>query len=194
MDESASSLPFSSGVDGNTNRNFHHPQGLSFLGQSSSPDEQIIQDFNTWTCSTQGLFPSQPLQDPGQAGHPPRTIPGPPTVPQQAGHPRTIPNPPTIPRKRKRATSPERAAVGGYGPIPGNSHEEQNQQTPDQNPSRTIRFTERKNCAYDVWAFVRALETKAVPPSETWPDDHHQHLNKRPDSPFLGCKFCTDFG
>jgi len=176
MDESASS-PFSSGGASNAYHNLHHPPDLSFLGQSSSSDNQAIRDFNAWNCSAQGCFPSQELQGPGQAGRPPRTIPDPPL---------------TVPQKRKRSTSLEHAAAGSYGPIPGSSHEELNQQTSDKHPSPTIKFTERKNGAYDIWAFARALETDAAP--ERWPDDYGQHLNKRPDARFLGCKLCTEFG
>ena len=60
---------------------YYHPRNLSFLGPLPPSHEQSIQDFNTWNHSPQGLFPSQPLQVPGQ----PSSLSPPPliTLPRQ---------------------------------------------------------------------------------------------------------------
>ena len=60
--------------------------------------------------------------------------------------------------------------------------------------SSIIKFTQRKNTAYDVWAFVRAVETEENMPAEQWPDDYNEYLTKRPDTLLIGCKLCTEFG
>lgn len=91
-------------------------------------------------------------------------------------------------RKCKQTPSPDRAAVGGYGPI--NKSSEQVTVC----PSSTVKLTERRNATYDVWAFVRSVETKDDTPIEWWPDDYDEHLTRRLDTPFIGCKFCTRFG
>lgn len=153
-----------------------------------APFNQATQDFNaTQNHSGQSCFPPQLLQGPGQTGHP---------LPTQAGYPLpTLTNcpPPVASHKRKRTTSPERTAAGGYGLIvsPG---PESVQTTVD--PAPTIKFTKRKNAAYNVWPFVRALTTNEAVPVEMWPSDYNQHSTKRLDKPFdfVGCKLCTEFG
>jgi len=61
-------------------------------------------------------------------------------------------------------------------------------------PEPVIHFTERKTTAYDVWLFVRALQTAEEVPQDLWPSDYGKRLSKRPDTSFVGCKFCTHFG
>lgn len=118
------------------------------------------------------------LRGPGEPGTPP--------VPHQ------VFPPPVTSRKRKRrrnrTPSPEPAAVGGYGPIT----EEPGRITVV--PSPTIKFSERKNTAYDVWAFVRGVEVEGNIPIEQWPNDYDQRLTRRPDTLLIGCKLCTEFG
>lgn len=175
---SSAQFPFPYNNTSNAHHNVYHPAGLSFLGSIPPSFEQGVQSFNAWMHSPGGCFPSQPLRGPGEPG-PSSSI---------------IPDSPTVPNKRKRTLSPERAAVGGYGPIPGDPHEEPSRRTPDQDPSPEIEFNERKNSAYDVWAFARGLLTNETIPADQWPRDYNQHLTKRPDESFLGCKFCTEFG
>jgi len=156
----------------------HYPNGLSFLGPLPPSCDQAIQDFNTWNRSAQGCYPSQPLQGPGNAGPP---------SPSPLDRP-----PPPVSRKRKRAIPADSAAVGGYGPIPGSPDVQTERSTPEPTPA--IKFTERKNSAYEIWAFTRAIRTDEVVPAEQWLDDYGDHLTSRPDSTFVGCKFCTQFG
>ena len=60
--------------------------------------------------------------------------------------------------------------------------------------SSTIKFTEQKNSAYDIWPFVWPVEMEEDVPVDLWPDDYDNHSKKRPDTPLIGCKFCTQFG
>lgn len=91
--------------------------------------------------------------------------------------------------------SPEPAAVGSYGPIPDVSLGGKADQVPVINPGfAAVKLAGRKNTAYDIWVFVRAVTTNQDLPREQWPDDYDQHLVGRPDSPFIGCKLCTQFG
>ena len=91
--------------------------------------------------------------------------------------------------KCKRVSSPEPAAAGGYGPISGS--QESYGVTMDLLP--TIKFTGRKNSAYDIWLFIRALRTDEDLPPELWPNDYNQHLTEQSDAPFVGCELCTEF-
>lgn len=163
------------------NNGYHHtypPNDPSFLGPLHPLHDQAIHNFNAWNRSTRGCFPSQLLQGPGQTSAPP---------PSPSGRPLS-----TASCKRKRATSPGPAVVGGYGPIPGGLDEESEQSTPGPPPA--IKFTERKNSAYDVWAFLRAIEADEVIPDDQWPDDYNRHLVRRPKSQFVSCKLCSQFG
>lgn len=99
---------------------------------------------------------------------------------------------PSTSRKRKRTTSLDSAAVGGYGPISTSPGEQTEPSTPDLSP--VIKFAERKNSAYDIWPFTRAVETDEIIPADHWPDDYGDFLTKRPDATFVGCKLCTEFG
>ena len=101
-------------------------------------------------------------------------------------------HPPPLKRKHKRAASPEPAEVGGYGPIPGSPSERTERSTPDPPPA--IGYTGRKNTAYNIWMFTRAVETNKEVAANDWPDDYGDHLTKRPGTTFVGCKFCTQFG
>lgn len=164
-------------VANNISNHTSHPRDLSFLGSLTPSHDQAVQDFNTWNRSAQGGFPLQPL-GPGHAG------PSSPPLPDR--------HLPSTSHKRKRTPSLDSAAVGGYGPMPGTPDEQTEPSTPDLSP--TIKFNERKNSAYEVWVFTRAVETDRVIPPGEWPDDYNDHLTKRPVVPFIGCKFCTQFG
>jgi len=167
-------------ANGNINDTYRHPNDLPFLGQLPQLSDQAVHGFSDWNSSMAGLYPSQLLQGPGQAG--PSSLSQGPCLPL-----------PSIPRKCKRTTSPDPAAVGGYGPIPGSPDERTDQEsTPDPGPA--IKFTERKNSAYDIWAFAWAVKTDENIPTEQWLDDYGNHLTRRPDTMFIGCKFCTQFG
>ena len=157
----------------------HYPKDLPYLGPPPS-HEKPIEDFNAQNRPAQGHFPSQSLQGPGHFG--------PPSPP--------LPNPPTTTLKRKRTVSPEHAAAGGSGltAISDSSDEEPDQLTADRDSSPTIKLTERKNTAYDIWAFTRPVETNEDITADRWPDDYNHHLTKRPETPFIGCKLCTQFG
>jgi hypothetical protein len=159
------------GIDGHA----YDPSSLSFVESFRPSDNQRSQSFSTWMRSPQDCFPSLALQDPG---------PPSPPIPNH--------NPPLTSQKRKQTTSLNPAAVGGYGPIPGSQYELSDRSTPD--PSPVIQFTRRKNSAYDVWVFTRAVATNVVVPAEQWPDDYDDYLTKRPGTEFVGCKLCTQFG
>jgi len=168
-------------ANGNVNDTYPHLNGLTFVGQLSQSSDQTIQRFGDWNRSTEGLYPSQLLQGPGQVG-------------PSSSHPQGPHRPlPPITRKRRRTTSPDPAAAGGYGPIPGGP-DEQTDREPTPDPTPAIKFTERKNSAYDIWAFTQAVETDENIPAEQWLDDYGDHLTRRPDTTFIGCKFCTQFG
>jgi hypothetical protein len=128
------------------------------------------------------------LQGPGQAGPPP-CLPA--RTPGQA----CPPSPPhwqnRRPRKRKQGASPVGAAVGGYRPILGGLDDERGRSDPEPGSSLLVQ---RKNGAYDIWAFVRAVNTDEELPSDEWPNDYDQHLTCRPETEFIGCKLCTQFG
>jgi hypothetical protein len=162
-----------------TYRGANRPKDPTSLGPLPPSHTQPLQDSNLWNRSAHGLFSSQPLRGPGHAG------------------PSSTPLPdhllPSISRKRKRTTSLDSAAIGGYGPIPLSSQDVQTEpSTPDLSPE--IKFAERKNSAYEIWAFIRPVETAKVVPADQWPDDYRDHLTKRPDAMFIGCKLCTQFG
>jgi len=126
-------------------------------------------------------FPPQPLRGPGLTGLPLQPV---------RSHPL-----PTTSRKRQRTASPEPAATGGYGPIPNVGLGGEADRVPAINPGfAAVKFARRKNSAYEIWIFVRAVMTDQYVPPEQWPNDYDQHLVKRPDSPFIGCKLCTQFG
>jgi len=175
---SSSSHPFPSHVDDDVHDRARHPKDLSFLGPLPLSHDQAIQDFSVWNCSTQGSFPSQPLRGPGQAGFSSSSLPD---------HPL-----PAASHKRKRTTSPEPPTMSGCRPRTGGLVGESDRMTMDPPPA--IKFTERKNSAYDIWVFVRALMTDKDLPPELWPNDCNRHLTKRPDTSFVGCKLCTQFG
>ena len=149
------------------------------LGSPRSSHNEAIQDSNASNRPAQGCFPSQTLRGPGQTGG---FLPPPPC------------DPPTAPHKRKRETSPEYPAVGGYGPILHGLDNEPNPLTPDRDPSPKIKRTKRKTSAYDIWAFIRPVETDEDIQIDRFPNDYDEHLETRPDTPFIGCKFCTQFG
>ncbi|KAF9646288.1 hypothetical protein BDM02DRAFT_3271066, partial [Thelephora ganbajun] len=154
------------------------PRDLSFLGPLPSSCDQAIQDLNPWNRSAQDCFPSQLLQGPGQVGPSPSSPPDRP--------------PPPVSHKRKRTTSSDSAAEGGYGPIPDSLDQQTDGSTLDSSPA--IKFTGRKSTAYEIWAFTRAVKTDEVVPAKQWLDDYNDHLTRRPDTLFVGCKFCTQFG
>ena len=77
--------------------------------------------------------------------------------------------------------------MGSYGPM----IEESRRIT--VSASSIIKFTERKNTAYDVWVFVRGVEAEENVPIDWWPKNYDQHLTRRPDAPLLGCTLCTEF-
>ena len=172
-----SHLPSQAHVDETQHDVYHHPRNLSFLGPLPPSHEQSIQDFNTWNRSPRGLFPSQPLQVPGQPS---------PLSPPPPDHP-----PPPISWKCKRTAPTDPATVGGYGPIPGSPDGQTDRLTPDPVPA--IKFTEQKNSAYNVWPFIRGVETDDTVPAEQWQDDYSNHLTSRPNTMHIGCKFCTQF-
>ena len=150
------------------------PTDLSFPDQPSFPHyDQAIHDSDAWNPSTHPRFPPWSPQGPGQA--------------TSSSH--SIYNPPAASNERKRTTSPDHDIGGGYEPTPSGSHEGQTRPTSDRSPSPTIDFTERRDSAYDIWAFTRAVDTNQIVPSNQW-----LHLNKRPQTQFIGCKFCTEFG
>ena len=39
-----------------------------------------------------------------------------------------------------------------------------------------VKFTERKNSAYDVWVFIWAATMDEVIPPEWWPNDYDKYL------------------
>lgn len=119
------------------------------------------------------------LQGPGQVGG---FLPPPPC------------DPPIAPHERGRANSPAYPAVGGYGPILNGLDEGPNSLTPDRDLSPRIKRTKRATSAYDIWAFIRPVETDEDVPIDLFPNDYDEHLESRPDTPFIGCKFCTQFG
>jgi hypothetical protein len=96
-------------------------------------------------------------------------------------------------RKRKRMGSPEPSTAGVHRPSSDGTLDGESSQT-NKVSSPTVNFTERKKTAYDVWVFTRAIDTSEAILPEQWPDDYDQRLTKRPDSSFVGCKFCTQFG
>ena len=61
-------------------------------------------------------------------------------------------------------------------------------------PSSVIKFTQWRGATYDIWAFVRGVAVEDDVLAEQWPDDYDGHLTRRPNAPFVGCKFCTQFG
>ena len=63
-----------------------------------------------------------------------------------------------------------------------------------QETSPVIRFTGRKGTAYDIWVFIRAVGTDKDVATERWPNDYDHHWIERPDTPFIGCKLCSQFG
>ena len=154
-----------------------HPWDLSPFG-SLPPSHNQVQEFNVWNQSAHGRFPPLALRGPGHAGPPS-------PAPQD-------PAPPHTSRKRKRTTPLDSATVGGYRPIPGSPDDRTEPSTPG--PISTIEFTGRKNSAYEIWAFARPAETDEMVPADQWPDDYDEHLQKRPDAMFIGCKLCTQFG
>ena len=123
--------------------------------------------------------PPQPLRGPGSIG---RLLPSLPDCPL-----------PVVSHKRRRTTSPEPAAMGGYGPILGGDPDDETGQVVTD-PSPAVKFTGRKNAAYDIWAFTRAVNTNEDILPGQWPNDYDQHLAGRPDSLFVGCKLCSQFG
>lgn len=142
--------------------------------------------------NTERVPSPQPLQGPGEAGPP---YPPAPDQPASQKNKRTAPSPshplPPVTRKRRRTTRTSPATVGGCGPIPASPGGQTERST---SPDPTITFPERKNPAYEIWVFIRALETDDVVPTEQWPEDYDNHLINRPDSAFVGCKLCTQFG
>ena len=137
-----------------------------------------IHDFGPWNHPGQGSFPSPTLCGPGQAGPSSPSFPDLPPLPELG--------------KGKRAASPDPAEVGGFGPTLGSPDEQTDQSTPDPPPA--VGYAGRKNTAYEIWVFTRAVETDENVPAEHWPDDYSQYLTKRPDTMFVGCKLCTQFG
>ena len=61
-------------------------------------------------------------------------------------------------------------------------------------PSPKVKFSGRKGTAYNVWAFVWALEKQEAVPTDLWPNDYNEHLVEKPKTGFAGCKFCTESG
>ena len=177
----------------------HHPGGLSFIGAVPPSIDQALQDFNAWNRSEKGCFPSQPLRGPGQTGPPLPSLPDhfwapdcpPPNHPPANCTP-PDPLPPPISRKRKRTTSSDSAAAGGYGPIPGSPSEQTERSTPD--PPPVFKSTGRKGSACEIWAFTRAVQTNEDVPAAEWPNDYNTYLDTRPDTAWVGCKICTEFG
>lgn len=175
------SQPPSSSFPGHLNSpHISHPNSLSFVGPLPTSIDQATHDFGVWNRSVNGCFPSVTiLRGPGQAG--------PPTPPS---------NPPTTSssRKQKKQSSTKPAAVGGFGPIVGRSESPTPPPTSSQLPSPPIDLKGRKNAAYDIWPFIRTLETDIIVPYEQWPADDELHQIARPKSKFIGCKLCTKFG
>lgn len=149
------------------------PRDPPVLGSLPHSCDQADQDFNGWDRSTQVHFPPQSLRGPEHTGPSSSSLPDPPLTP--------------ISRKRKRTNSVDLAATDGSRPTPSSPDEQ-------TEPSPAIKFAERRNVAYEIWAFVRAAETDEDISAEQWPDDYDVHLTKRPDATFVVCKFCTEFG
>ena len=179
-DDPSSHPPLQTWTDDSNNiyDHAHCTNNHSFLGLLPPSCSQAVHDFNEWNCSTQGCFPLQSLQAPAQAGPSSLPDPGPPLL--------------SIPQKRKRTTSVDSATAGGCGQVPGGLDVRTEPSTPE--PSPEIKFNERKNSAYEIWAFTRPVNTDEVVPTQQWPDDYNDHLTKRPDATFVGCKLCTQFG
>lgn len=57
-----------------------------------------------------------------------------------------------------------------------------------------VKFAGRKGTAFEIWLFARGVDTKEDVVPEQWPNDYDRYLTKRPDTPFVGCKLCTQFG
>ena len=164
-------------IDGVYGRRAYDPSNLSFLGPLPSSHDQAMRDFNAWNRSAQGSFPSQPLQGSGLGDPPP---PPPPSYTLASTS-----------HKRKRATSPDPASVDGHQSMPSTDEEPDH---PTTRPSRAIKFTGRKNSAYEIWVFTRALKTNKIIPADQWPNDYDDFLVKQPRTVFIGCKFCSEFG
>ena len=165
--------------DNDVRRHAHNPKDLALLGTPPLSHDEAIQSGAAQNCCEKPGVPPSTLQGPGE--------PGTPLAPQHG----VPPQPTSRKRKRrqKRAPSPVPAAVGGYGPI----NDEPGQIAVI--PSTMITFAERKNTAYDVWAFVRGVQVEGNHlPIEQWPKDYDRHLTRRPETPLLGCKLCTEFG
>lgn len=159
-------------------RRVHGPKVLLFLGVSPPSHDEALQEPAAWNRSDlPSEVPSPALRGPGGTEGPLAPYHSPP--------------PPVAPRKRKRGqehTSPDSTAVGGYGPTTEDSMQGV------AGPSSPTKFVKRRNAANDVWTFVRGVGTEDGVSIEQWPDDYDEHLARRPDTPFVGCKFCTQFG
>ena len=113
--------------------------------------------------------------------------------PRQAGlspFPLPIHLPPASSRKRKRMTSPEPGAARVSRLPPDDAESDPMNMVPPP----VVEFTGRKTTAYDIWPFTRVVHSAEDIPSNQWPDDDDQYLTKRPDSLYVGCKLCTQFG
>ena len=174
----SSRLPSQAQTDNADNSHHHanHPTDPSFFGLPPLSCDQPVRGVSALDRSIQGCFPSQQLRGPGYTG----TTPPP------------LPDCPLSPTSRGPTASPDLDAVDGYGPTPGSPDQQTEPSTSDLHP--TARFARRKNSAYEIWAFIRAVETDEVVPAEQWPDDYDDHLTHRPDTTFVGCKLCTQFG
>lgn len=144
-------------------------------------------EFNAWNASHQGTFPSTligPGQNPGQ---------DPPPHPQLR-HPACATNIASL-RKRKRTTPSslgETSSVGGYGPLlPGGTTTETSSPSPSPPPFTSVHH---HNVAYDVWAFAQPLLSEREPPADQWPRSMELHLRRKPNTPWFGCKLCSQFG
>jgi len=147
------------------------PRDLSFIGPSPLSHNQVNKD--------SFLPPPQLLRGPGSAGCP---------LPSLPDHP-----PPVASHKRKQAVSPEPAATGSYGPMSDGGLARGVGQITMAGPP-AVKLVGRKNTAHDIWKFVRAVGINEDVQQEEWPDDYDKFLSNRPDSPFIGCKLCTQFG
>ena len=158
---------------------FHPPSH-----QSSDWRPQTIDEFNAWNASPQGMFPSSLISP----GHNPDQLPHP-----ESRHPACAERAPADnanPRKRKQTTKLG-SSVGGYGPMSPETSTETGPLNPSPPQSNS---KQRRNAAYDVWAFARPLVSDEEPPTDQWPTSSEQHLTEKPKTAWFGCKLCSQFG
>jgi hypothetical protein len=161
----------------------HHLPPLPYFPPSQRPT--TINEFNHWSQSSQGIFPSTligPGLNPGLLPHPQ------PRHPPSAGMASTNNS-----RKRKRNDSTgETSLVGGFGPPSSGDDATEVGSTSSSPPARIS--SGRRNAAFDVWAFARPLMSVETPPEDQWLTSSEPRGTSKPKTPWFGCTLCSEFG